>query len=135
MDCTSGCGYDRYPSVDCTSGRGHVRYPSVDCTFWRGYDRYPSVDEPLGAVTSVSPAKIRRLRRAVIVGTDWVRIGSASTDIDDTGRGVYEQHSDDQRRLLFVVEDLRLSTVYEFRVRVKFCSTLLRHPRQVVRVL
>ena len=77
----------------------------------------------MGAVTSVTPAKIRRLRRVVIVETDWVRISSASTDIDDTGRGVYEQHSDDQRRLLFVVEDLRLSTVYEFRFRVKFCST------------
>ena len=30
-------------------------------------------------------------------------------------------------------EDLRLSTVHEFRGRVKFCSTLLRHPCQVVR--
>ena len=48
----------------------------------------PSVDEPLGAVTSVTPAKIRRLRRAVNVETDWVRISSASTDIDDSGRGI-----------------------------------------------
>ena len=46
--------------------------------------------------------------------TDWVRISSAFTDIGDAGRG----------RLLFVVEDLRLSTVYEFRVRVR----LLFHP-------
>ena len=31
---------------------------------------------------------------------------------------VLMNHSDDQGRLLFVVEDLRLSTVSEFRVRV-----------------
>ena len=123
MDCTSGRGYDRYPSADCSSGRGHDRYPGVDCTSRRGYDRYPSV-VPLRAATTVTPAKIRRLRRAVIVETDWVRISTASTDIDDTGRGVYEQHSDDQGRLLFVVEDLRLFSVYEFRVRVR----LLFHP-------
>ena len=59
-----------------------------------------------------------------MVLTDWVRISSASADIDDTGHGVDEQHSDDQGRLLFVVEDLRLSTVYGFRVRVR----LLFHP-------
>ena len=59
-----------------------------------------------------------------MVLTVGVCISSASTDIDDTGRGVYEQHSDDQGRLLFVVEDLRLSTVCEFHVWVR----LLFHP-------
>ena len=64
-----------------------------------------------------------------MVLTDWVRISSTSTDIDDTGRCVDEQHGDDQGRLLFVVEDLRLSTVYGFRVGVRLlCHPAAQHP-------
>ena len=50
------------PHMAGTTARGYDRHPSMDCTSGRGYDRYPNVNEPLGTVTTVTQAKIRRLR-------------------------------------------------------------------------
>ena len=87
-------------------------------------------------VATVPPLLLGRSKKQrspdSMVPTVWVRISSASQDTDDTGRSVYEQHSVPRT---LVVKDLRLSTVCEFHVRVRLYSTLVRHPRQVVKVL
>ena len=77
--------YDRYLSVDCASGRGHVRYPSIDklvaamsvtpvWTVLLGAIATVTLVQtvPLGAATTVTPAWIEPLDAVTTVTLAWM---------------------------------------------------------------